>query len=1362
MSTVDPITNTDYNYQHLFESLEDLAVILLDKDGYIQSWNKGAEKIYGYKANDVAGENFEILYTESDQESRIPQRLIVEAVGKAKAIYEGWCVKKDGTRFFAKMNISACYDVEEHLTGFSVIVNDITEQNYVEKQTEFEKSNLEALINSDCKNMLWSVSRDYLLVSSNHEFDKVMISMLGRGIEKGITVLQDGFDKEQLVRFKEYYDRALTGEVFTIKEHVSVPVNYWAEMSFSPVRLNDDIVGAACCARDITEQVHANEKLEQEQYKYHSLIAQSTEAAAVISAEGKPLYVSPSIKNVLGYTDEELMLIDPVTLMHPEDIASKVLVLQAAIANPGIPVNGGEGRMQHKNGSWRWLECTVTNMLHDPSINGIVDNFRDITERKLAEEKINAINRLYSFSSHVNQAIVHVSDQRALFNKICRIIAIDEGKFKVAIIGVVNEKQRTINIVEQCGLAREDIPLFMDVSLDNEGLQAQVLHSGIYRVCNDLQSDVAMESWHAFTRSRGWGSGIVLPIKKGGVAFATLNVFSERLDFFTDQEIELLNEVANDISFALDVFEKEKQRQVAENKLRHSELRLKQAQSIAHFGSWERDLSTGILNWSDETLRIYGLGPHERLQTYQSWMSFIHPDDVESVRKIIKEGVANEDNVSFYHRIVRRDGAIRHIYSQTRLEFSPEGAPIGLYGIAHDITEIKEAEQKLVIANRLYAFISGINQAIVHVNDKHSLFNEACRIAVQVGGFAFAYIGEIDSERRKINLIAENNASQDDVKFFSGLEFAPDGPVTNVLESGSYCVINDYQKKPEGSRPRMYADSRGFKSMIALPIYNEGNISFVMSLFSSKKDFFNTEEMALLEIAVKDISYALEVFRKEQQREKAQRALQHSELRLKQAQEIAHIGSWELDFATGGAGWSEEALRIYGLSPLDTMQSCEAWRSFIHPDDLDHVTQHIEEARACLGNTAVFFRIIRKDGTIRHIYSLSKYEFDDTGRPIGLYGVDLDVTMLREAKQAIKQSEANLHMIVDLIPQSIFVKDYNGKFVFVNKSIAALYGVTPGQLIERSIEDTIPAENISEYFVSQDREVINTGIQVTIPEMKFKDKSGKDRVFHTTKVAYTLPGSNEKAVLGIANDITEQKQIEAERVKMVEDIVQRNNNLEQFSYIVSHNLRAPVANILGLADILNTAGNDEEEKKTMLNDISVSVQKLDDVIKDLNHVLQVKHQVNEEKEIIKCSDLVRDIKLSIANLFRNEEVEIITDFSGGNEILTLKSYLYSVFFNLISNSIKYRQTGIKPVIEITARNDGEKMEIIFKDNGMGIDLARRRDQVFGLYKRFHFHTEGKGMGLYMVKTQVETLGGTISIESEVNKGTVFKILLNNS
>jgi signal transduction histidine kinase len=101
--------------------------------------------------------------------------------------------------------------------------------------------------------------------------------------------------------------------------------------------------------------------------------------------------------------------------------------------------------------------------------------------------------------------------------------------------------------------------------------------------------------------------------------------------------------------------------------------------------------------------------------------------------------------------------------------------------------------------------------------------------------------------------------------------------------------------------------------------------------------------------------------------------------------------------------------------------------------------------------------------------------------------------------------------------------------------------------------------------------------------------------------------------------------------------------------------------------------------------------------------------------------------------------------------------MYSIFHNLITNSIKYRQPGIAPIIEITSTVHQGKIDLVFKDNGLGIDLKRKGTEVFGLYKRFHHHVEGKGMGLFMVKTHVETIGGTISIESEINKGTTFTI-----
>ncbi len=167
--------------------------------------------------------------------------------------------------------------------------------------------------------------------------------------------------------------------------------------------------------------------------------------------------------------------------------------------------------------------------------------------------------------------------------------------------------------------------------------------------------------------------------------------------------------------------------------------------------------------------------------------------------------------------------------------------------------------------------------------------------------------------------------------------------------------------------------------------------------------------------------------------------------------------------------------------------------------------------------------------------------------------------------------------------------------------------------------------------------------------------------------------------------------------------------------------------------------------------------KLDEVVNDLNNILQVKGEINETKEMVYFSALVDDIKISINNLVNKEDIEISYDFTEVNEFFTLKGYLYSVFFNLISNSVKYRRPEIHSVIEISSRLQKNKLELIFADNGMGIDLKKNGNQIFSLYKRFHFNIEGKGMGLFMVKTQVETLGGKINIKSIENKGTEFII-----
>lgn len=262
---------------------------------------------------------------------------------------------------------------------------------------------------------------------------------------------------------------------------------------------------------------------------------------------------------------------------------------------------------------------------------------------------------------------------------------------------------------------------------------------------------------------------------------------------------------------------------------------------------------------------------------------------------------------------------------------------------------------------------------------------------------------------------------------------------------------------------------------------------------------------------------------------------------------------------------------------------------------------------------------------------------------------------------------------------------------------------------------------------------------------------------------YYHPVYADEKVIGVCmsiTDITEKKNLEIQEKKITADLIERNKALEQFAYIISHNLRGPVANITDISNIVLAGGLTEAEQVEFMEGLNTAVKKLDNVIIDLHDILQVQYRGTEHKEPVLFQQLIDDIKVSISGYLDKEYVDITSNFNEAPEILSLKSYLHSIFYNLISNSIKYRQPHMPPIIKIESRQAKNSVEIIFRDNSMGIDIEKKGDQVFGLYKRFHPNmAEGKGMGLFMVKTQVETLGGKISIASKVNEGTEFKISL---
>lgn len=253
---------------------------------------------------------------------------------------------------------------------------------------------------------------------------------------------------------------------------------------------------------------------------------------------------------------------------------------------------------------------------------------------------------------------------------------------------------------------------------------------------------------------------------------------------------------------------------------------------------------------------------------------------------------------------------------------------------------------------------------------------------------------------------------------------------------------------------------------------------------------------------------------------------------------------------------------------------------------------------------------------------------------------------------------------------------------------------------------------------------------------------------------------NIMGVVLVFRDVTKQKEEEALKEKITADLIQRNKDHEHFDNIISHDLRGPVSNILSLTTMVNDEDLEEGEKEFIMNALTTSAERLNEVIVDLNLILSLGKQLTEKKEQVHFSKLISDIQESIRNILEKEQVNFTIDFSRVEQMFTIKGYLYSIFYNLISNSIKYRRPDVP--LEILVESDlvDEKISLTFKDNGLGIDLKKSGDDLFGLYKRFHTDiAEGKGMGLYMVKMQVEKLGGKISVKSTVNQGTEFTILL---
>jgi len=228
--------------------------------------------------------------------------------------------------------------------------------------------------------------------------------------------------------------------------------------------------------------------------------------------------------------------------------------------------------------------------------------------------------------------------------------------------------------------------------------------------------------------------------------------------------------------------------------------------------------------------------------------------------------------------------------------------------------------------------------------------------------------------------------------------------------------------------------------------------------------------------------------------------------------------------------------------------------------------------------------------------------------------------------------------------------------------------------------------------------------------------------------------------------------------KAIEELSKQNQDLEQFSYIVSHNLRSPVARILGLVSILDKTQIRDEYNQQILSHLSDVSDSLDTVIKDLTQIIAIRNSLDKTKEIINLEEITHLVLEHLSNEIEHTGTQVNLNFLQAKEVPFIKAYAQSIIHNLISNAIKYRSPKRKPQIDVFTQATGSYIVLAVKDNGIGIDLKNIGTyKIFGLYQRVATHIEGKGIGLYLAKTQIEALGGRIEVESEIDKGSTFRV-----
>lgn len=845
-------------------------------------------------------------------------------------------------------------------------------------------------------------------------------------------------------------------------------------------------------ARDISARKRTEEVLRRSEIRFRALIENSWDALILVDSENRILYYAPANERIFGYSAEERIGQYAHTMLHPDDREAAALRRSQAASQPEAAVTA-EYRVQHKNGSWVWVEAIGRNLLAEPSVQAYVVNLRDISERKQAEARILRLNRLYATLSQINKVIVRTRERGALLHEICRVVT-QEGKFRMAWIGWIDPEKQVIRPLFFAGEEQgylDGLKIKYRNQREARGPTGTAIREERCIICQDIASDPRMAPWRKQALQRNYRSSAAVPIREHGIVVGALTVYAtEPYGFDLDDE-RLLDEIGEDISFALDTIDSDTERQRAEEALRTSEARFRALVE----NSWE-----GLTLVSQQNEVVYASPANEYITGYtrteregKNAVELIHPEDAARV-------------VDHLRRVAMQDGCIEEIEYRARAK---DGSWKWIESIAHN--RLEEPGVQAIVVN--FRDITERKQADEQINLQKALLESASEASLD--GIAI-----ISKEREWLhhnqryvemwnippNLVAKGD-SRRVAKLTSRLVEDPESYLANL----DYLYENmDVSQQDEVH----FKDGRIFDRYTG-PVWAANGAIYGRIWYC------------------RDIT----------ERKQAEEALKASESRWQAIFDHAGIGIALVDNAGRPVQNNFALQKMLGYTREELSQM--PFAEFTHPADVNKdLALYVELAQGKREKYQIEKRYIRKDGEMIWVNLTATALQNERGDFLVGVGMAEDITERKRAELQAIRNQNRLNQAIQLAGLGIWDWDLISDRIEWSGDMFRIYGINPETFTGKG-EDYIQFTR-ADYRETQ-RKNIDTAFKQGVTETELVQGKGptpdpKELCIvrpdgtecYTLGDAICILDENGKAVrmLGITQDITARKQSEQTQARL--------------------------------------------------------------------------------------------------------------------------------------------------------------------------------------------------------------------------------------